>query len=91
MCSSDLERIGEVIFSPGGCTETVSIFCGQVDSENAGGIFGLDHEGEDIRAFTLPFDEAYGRLQAGEIDNAASVIALQWLALNRESVRQRWT
>lgn len=85
-----MERIGEVIFSPGGCTETVSIFCGQVNAKNAGGIFGLDHEGEDIRAFVLPFDAAFERLRTGEIDNAASVIALQWLALNRGDLRQRW-
>lgn len=85
-----LERIGDVIVSPGGCTETFSLFCGEVDAENAGGLFGLDHEGEDIRAFTLSFEETYERLKAGEIDNAASVIAVQWLALNRESLRQRW-
>ncbi|MHA1564853.1 MAG: ADP-ribose diphosphatase [Alphaproteobacteria bacterium] len=85
-----LERIGEIICSPGGCTETFTIFCGEVSSENAGGLFGLDHEGEDIRAFTLSFEETYERLKSGEIDNAASVIAVQWLALNRESLRRRW-
>ncbi|HYQ39262.1 MAG TPA: ADP-ribose diphosphatase, partial [Pseudomonas sp.] len=26
----------------------------------------------------------------GRIDNAASIIALQWLALNRAQVRQAW-
>ena len=30
---------------------------GEVDSETAGGIHGLPDEGEDIRVFTLPFDE----------------------------------
>ncbi len=85
-----LEAIGDVIMSPGGCTETVALFCGQVDAADAGGIFGLDHEGEDIRAFTLPFDKAYDRVRSGEIDNASSVISIQWLALNREDLRRRW-
>ena len=85
-----LERVGEFIVSPGGCTETFTIYCGEVDAENVGGVFGLDHEGEDIRAFTLSFDETLERLKSGEIDNAASVIAIQWLALNRADLRRRW-
>jgi hypothetical protein len=35
--------------------------------------------------------EALRAVNDGRIDNAASIIALQWLALNREQVRGAWT
>jgi len=57
---------------------------------HAGGIHGLAEEGEDIRVLVLSLDEALAALADGRIDNAASIIALQWLALNREKVRQAW-
>jgi len=34
--------------------------------------------------------EALRAISDGRIDNAASIIALQWLALNREQVRGEW-
>jgi ADP-ribose pyrophosphatase len=85
-----LETIGEVFPSPGGCSELLTLHCGRVDSAGAGGLFGLDHEGEDIRAFVLSFDEAYARLARGAFPNANLVITLQWLALNRERLRREW-
>lgn len=85
-----LEVIGEVFPSPGGCSELLTLYCGRVDSAGAGGLFGLDHEGEDIRAFTLPFDEAFARLARAEFLNANLVITLQWLALNRERLKRAW-
>lgn len=77
--------------SPGACTETVSLFCGRVDSATAGGIHGLLEEGEDIRVATWTIDEALGLLDSGRIVNAKTIIALQWLALNRERVLRRWS
>jgi ADP-ribose pyrophosphatase len=85
-----LETIGTFILSPGGSSETMAMFCGQVTSEAAGGVHGLDHEDEDIRPLILPTDEALARLEAGGIVNASTVIALQWLALNRDRLRAKW-
>ena len=76
--------------SPGGSDERVHLFVGRCDSRGAGGIHGLAEEGEDIRVLVLGVDEALAALAEGRIDNAASIIALQWLALNRERVRQAW-
>ena len=76
--------------SPGGSDERVHLFVGRCDSRGAGGIHGLAEEGEDIRVLVLSLDEALAALADGRIDNAASIIALQWLALNREKVRQAW-
>jgi hypothetical protein len=35
-------------------------------------------------------DAAIAKMQAGQIRSAAPIIALQWLLVNRESLRQRW-
>lgn len=85
-----LESIGKYILSPGGSSETIALFCGQVDSRNTGGVHGLDHEDEDIRPLVLSTDDALARLAAGGIVNATTAIALQWLALNRDRLRAEW-
>ena len=76
--------------SPGGSDERVHLYVGRCDSRGAGGVHGLEEEGEDIRVLVWSLDEALAALDDGRIDNAASIIALQWLALNRDKVRERW-
>lgn len=76
--------------SPGGSDERVHLYVGRCDSRGAGGVHGLEEEGEDIRVLVWSFDEALAALDDGRIDNAASIIALQWLALNRDKLRERW-
>jgi ADP-ribose pyrophosphatase len=66
------------------------MLCGRVDSTNAGGIHGLDEEGEDIRVMVLSVDDALALLHDGRIVNAKTIVALQWLAMNYESVKERW-
>jgi ADP-ribose pyrophosphatase len=88
---AELEPIGTVMSSPGGCSEVLHLYCGRVDSAGVGGIHGLEHENEDIRAFTLPADSALERLAEGEYGNASTVMTLQWLALNRERLRKIWS
>lgn len=87
---TDLEPICTYLLTPGGSSETLAMFCGRVDSESAGGIHGLDEEGEDIRVLVRSVDECIAMLNDGTIFNANAVLALQWLALNREELRQRW-
>lgn len=76
--------------SPGGSDEYVHLYVGRCDSRHAGGVFGLAEEGEDIRVHVWSCEQALAAVAAGRIDNAASIIALQWLALNRERVREAW-
>ncbi|WMC11040.1 ADP-ribose diphosphatase [Oceanimonas pelagia] len=71
--------------SPGGCSERITVFVGEVDATQAATHAGLSEEGEDIRVHRLPREQAMQWLADGRIDNAASVIALQWLALHRET------
>ena len=82
--------INEFYTTPGGSSEWITLFCGKVDSTAIGGIHGLDHEDEDIWVRTVTFDEAYLMLETGEIDSAIPIIAIQWLALNRQNLRRNW-
>jgi ADP-ribose pyrophosphatase len=86
----DVIPMHNVVVSPGACSETCVCFLGRVDTTNAGGVHGLESEGEDILVKVLPFAEARTMLERDEIDNAIGVIALQWLALHRDEVRKRW-
>ena len=86
----ELIPIQNVMLTPGACSEACQIFLGRVDSSKAGGVFGLESEGEDILVRVMPFAEAYAMVERNEVDNAVGVIALQWLALHRDEVRKRW-
>ena len=87
---TDLLPIMEFFTSPGISTERVTLFCGRVDSTNAGGVHGLDEEGEDIRVMVVSVGEALALLSDGKIVNAKTIIALQWLASSYEDVKKRW-
>jgi ADP-ribose pyrophosphatase len=87
---ADLEPVMDLFPTPGGSSERIAIFVGRVDSSDIGGIHGLMDEGEDIRVFTEPFYAALERLAKGGITNMTAVVALQWLAMNREKLRRKW-
>ena len=76
--------------SPGGTTERSSIMVGEVDATTAKGIHGLADENEDLRVHVVSREQAYQWVEEGLIDNAASVIALQWLQLHHQNLRNEW-
>ncbi len=82
-----LLRIAEFFPTPGGCSEKITLFCGIVDSRGVGGVHGLGEEHEDILARVVGFDQAMEWLEQGRIQAAIPIIALQWLALNRDHLR----
>ncbi|WP_237062903.1 NUDIX domain-containing protein [Microbulbifer zhoushanensis] len=89
-----LEPIHSYLPSPGGSSERLHLFCACVDLGGAGGIFGLPEEQEDIRLRVLPLDTLLAALagdspDAGAVDNAATLICLQWLQLHRERLTGR--
>lgn len=87
----EIEFINSVMLTPGACSESCTIFAGRVDSSAAGGIFGLASENENILVKAIPFVEVRAMLDRAEIDNVIAVVALQWLALHRDSLRKRWS
>ena len=76
--------------SPGSTSERLSIMVGEVDATTAEGIHGLADENEDIRVHVVSREQAYQWVEEGKIDNAASVIALQWLQLHYQTLRNEW-
>ncbi len=86
-----LIHICNYLVSPGGTNEKIHLYCGQVDASTAQGVHGLDHEGEDIRVHVVQAEQAFEWVKFGRINNAASIIALQWLQLNYDKVRETWS
>ena len=76
--------------SPGGLTEQLHILVGQVDSSTAKGVHGLAEENEDIKVHVVSREQAYKWVEDGVINNAASIIALQWLQLNHLTLKNEW-
>lgn len=73
-----------------GTSERSSIMVGEVDATTASGIHGLADENEDIRVHVVSREQAYQWVEEGKIDNAASVIALQWLQLHHQALKNEW-
>jgi len=84
-----LEYICNYLSSPGGSDEKLHLYCGVCDLSNAGGIFGLPEEGEDIRVHTLAANDVFAELLNGAFNNAAAIICLQWLQMNRQRLREQ--
>lgn len=87
---TDLIPLYNFLVSPGGTTESVALFCGRVDTTHAGGVHGASEEGEDIKVHVVALDTALALLRTGKINSVSAIIALQWLALNRDHVRTMW-
>jgi ADP-ribose pyrophosphatase len=87
---SDLLQIQKLMLTPGACSESCTMFLGRADTTKAGGIFGLESEGENILVKVFPLAEALQMVDRQEVDNAVTVISLQWLARHRDEVRKRW-
>ncbi|HEK0787125.1 ADP-ribose diphosphatase [Proteus sp. GOKU] len=85
------EPIVSYLSSPGGTSERMHVYVGEVDATTAKGIHGLACENEDIRVHVVSREQAYRWVEEGVIDNAASVIALQWLQLHHIALRERWS
>lgn len=83
-----LQKVTRYLSSSGGCSEMLDIFVGTIDSSTASGIHGLAEESEDIRVHVVSRTQAYQWVESGKIENAASIIALQWLQLHYLQLRQ---
>lgn len=84
---SILRRIACVYLSPGGSSERTHIFYSTVfptDHIGIGG--GVPEEDEDIRLIIMPRDQAIEKAKDGQILDAKTLIALQWLELQGPSV-----
>lgn len=87
-CSiSKLIPIYNYYLTPGGSSEKINLYCGITDTSNAGGVYGVEHEDEDIKVHIVKFKDAMDMLEDGKIINSSTIIALQWLALNINNIK----
>lgn len=87
----DLIHARSFLTSPGCLTESVAFYCGRTDASDIGGIHGVADEGEDIRVVRLSVGEAFARLDRGGINNAFTLVALEWFRNRHDTLRARWT
>ena len=81
---NELTPIANFYVSPGGSSERIYLYYAEVRNEDrvsAGG--GLASEHEDIELVEVSLDQLWDVLKRGEIRDAKTLIAVQWL-------RQRW-
>ncbi len=83
-----IKPIMEYFSSPGGTSECIYLYWATFDSSDisSGSIHGLAHENEDIMLHVVSRIEALALLSEGKISNAATVIGLQWLAINYQNL-----
>ena len=74
--------------SAGSSDEHMFFFLGVVDASKVLERAGAADEQEDTRPLRVPIDRALEALKAGKLHYGAAVLALQWLALNRNRLRE---
>ncbi|MBF0137103.1 MAG: NUDIX domain-containing protein [Magnetococcus sp. DMHC-1] len=85
-----LHPIIRYYLAPNSSTEAIHLYLGVFDSRippEGGG--GLEEENENIRLLMVPYESLQKRLQDGEINNATSIIAVQWLHMHRDRLREQ--
>lgn len=86
----NITKICEYYNSPGTTDEKVYLYCGRVDSSQAGGVHGMDDEHEDIEVVVISFSELVAAVESGLINNAMTIIATLWLEKNKSNVLAQW-
>jgi ADP-ribose pyrophosphatase len=80
-----LEPVHGYFSSPGGGNEYFHLFLGYTDLSAAGGVHGLAEENEDIQVHVIDCGDIPELLQSARINNAHTLIALQWFMLNKST------
>lgn len=88
LAEKSIKPIMKYFSSPGGTSECIYLYWSTFDSSQvlSGSIYGLPNENEDIMLHLVSRNEALALLTEGKIGNAATVIGLQWLALNYQGL-----
>lgn len=88
LCNEDLVPIMQYLSSPGGMSERIHLYLAHFDSNKVktGSVYGLPEENEDILLHLVSRTQAQELLTQGKITNAATIIGLQWLAMNYQSL-----
>ena len=91
-CKIDnLHYITSFFPTPGGFSELSHIYIGKTNSENLGGVHGLEEEGEDIRVHVVSSAQAAEMLHQGKIRSAIPMIAMYNFIQMREKLNLMWS
>jgi len=86
--SGSVKPIMKYLSSPGAMSECIHLYWAKFDSNkvSSGSVYGLDDENEDILLHLISRKDALALLNDGKIINAATIIGLQWLAVNYQNL-----
>ncbi|MDT0642913.1 NUDIX domain-containing protein [Zunongwangia sp. F363] len=77
------KKIFDSYMSPGSVTEIIHFFVGEYSEEmkvSEGG--GLPEEQEDIEVLEMDFEEAYSKIEKGEIKDGKTIMLLQYMKIH---------
>jgi nudix-type nucleoside diphosphatase (YffH/AdpP family) len=78
----EIHKVFEAFMTPGAVTEKLHFFVAEYDSSmRVGNGGGLAAEGEDIEVLELPIDQALTMIEDGRIQDAKTIMLLQYAAL----------
>jgi ADP-ribose pyrophosphatase len=86
----DLVPIQRYVPMPGNSDETITLFCGRIDSSKAEGVHGIADEHEDIRVVVKTLAEVEAMVDAGQVETGHTLICFYWLLRHRGTLRRRW-
>lgn len=79
-----VQYISTFYLSPGGTSERIVLYYARVNPKQRlqeGG--GVEAEGENIRVVEMKYKDALHQIMTGQIADAKTIIALQWLQIKR--------
>jgi nudix-type nucleoside diphosphatase (YffH/AdpP family) len=77
-----VKKLFELYSTPGSVAEMIHYYVAEYTKEQKiGNGGGLEEENEDIDVIEMPFEEAFIKIQSGEIKDAKTVILLQYAKL----------
>ncbi|MXP67707.1 ADP-ribose diphosphatase [Pantoea sp. Aalb] len=86
-----IKPIMSYLASPGGTSERLYVLLGEIDSNlSKSSQYGVEKENEDIFVHVVSRKQAYQWIQEGIIDNAATILSLQWLELHYRTLLKEW-
>jgi ADP-ribose pyrophosphatase len=82
----ELRRLFTYYPSPGGSNELIHLYFARCNASNADGFCGQGSEHEDLKVHVISIASALEALQTGMVNNAATIIGLQWLQANLDQL-----
>ncbi|HET7889737.1 MAG TPA: NUDIX hydrolase [Bradyrhizobium sp.] len=81
-----LRPVMQLAPAPAWSDETMTLFVAVVDAHNLPARAGASHEHEEIAVVRYKVDAAIGLVGQKLVQSAPTIVALQWLKLNRDSI-----